>query len=111
MCARSLPLVGVVSPWNFPLLLSFVDTVPALLAGSAVIIKPSEVTPRWVFVMKEILESVPVLRTVCRMAEGGATTGEAVVDAVDAVCFTGSVGVGKRLLPVQHSGSFLRISS
>lgn len=97
-CVRdALPLVGVVSPWNFPLLLSFVDTVPALLAGSAVIIKPSEVTPRWVFVMKEILESVPVLRTVCRMAEGGATTGEAVVDAVDAVCFTGSVGVGKKV--------------
>ena len=41
------PLLGVISPWNFPLLLSFIDAVPALLAGCSVIIKPSEVTPRF----------------------------------------------------------------
>lgn len=97
-CVRdALPVVGVISPWNFPLLLSFVDTVPALLAGCGVIIKPSEVTPRWAFVMKELLESVPVVGTVCRIVEGGAQTGEAVVSRVDAVCFTGSVGVGRKV--------------
>jgi hypothetical protein len=37
------PLVGIISPWNFPLAMSLVDAVPALLAGCAVIIKPSEV--------------------------------------------------------------------
>ena len=40
-------LVGVISPWNFPLTLSFIDTIPALLAGACVMIKPSEVTPRF----------------------------------------------------------------
>jgi acyl-CoA reductase-like NAD-dependent aldehyde dehydrogenase len=97
-CVRdAVPVVGVISPWNFPLLLSFVDTVPALLAGSGVVIKPSEVTPRWALVMKELLDSVPVLGTLCRIVEGGAQTGEAVVDGVDTVCFTGSVGVGRKV--------------
>ena len=41
------PLVGVVGPWNFPLLLSFVDAIPALVAGCAAIIKPSEIAPRF----------------------------------------------------------------
>lgn len=93
----AIPVVGVVSPWNFPLLLSFVDAVPALLAGSAVLIKPSEVTPRWAFVMRDLLASIPVLGSVCAIAPGGASTGEAVVDCVDAVCFTGSVAVGKKV--------------
>jgi acyl-CoA reductase-like NAD-dependent aldehyde dehydrogenase len=91
------PLVGVISPWNFPLLLSFVDAIPALLAGCAVVIKPSEVTPRWAFVMKDLLASIPVLGSVCRIVEGGADTGRAVVDAVDCVCFTGSVDVGRKV--------------
>ena len=42
------PLVGVISPWNFPLTLSLIDAIPALLAGCAVLVKPSEVTPRFV---------------------------------------------------------------
>src|SRR6266576_5193377 len=42
---RPHPVVGVISPWNYPLLLSMGDAIPALLAGAAVIIKPSEVTP------------------------------------------------------------------
>lgn len=97
-CVRdAVPVVGVISPWNFPLLLSFVDTIPALLAGSAVLIKPSEVTPRWVFVMRDLLSSIPLLGSVCDFAVGGASTGEAVVDGVDTVCFTGSVGVGKKV--------------
>ena len=42
------PLVGVISPWNGPLMLSCLDPVPALFAGSAVMVKPSEVAPRFV---------------------------------------------------------------
>ncbi|MEY4065461.1 MAG: hypothetical protein RIR26_1669 [Pseudomonadota bacterium] len=97
-CARdAVPVVGVISPWNFPLLLSFVDTIPALLAGCAVLIKPSEVTPRWSFVMRDLLRSIPLLGSVCDFAFGGASTGEAIVDGVDTVCFTGSVPVGKKV--------------
>src|SRR5690606_26103481 len=42
---RPYPVVGLISPWNFPLILSFGDAIPALMAGSAVVMKPSEVTP------------------------------------------------------------------
>src|SRR5690606_2381395 len=41
-------LVGVISPWNFPMTLALIDAVPALMAGCAVLIKPSEVTPRFI---------------------------------------------------------------
>jgi len=40
------PVVGVIAPWNFPVVLSMIDTLPALLAGCGVVLKPSEITPR-----------------------------------------------------------------
>ena len=40
---RPYPVVGVISPWNFPLILAYDDAIPALMAGAAVVIKPSEV--------------------------------------------------------------------
>jgi acyl-CoA reductase-like NAD-dependent aldehyde dehydrogenase len=42
---RPFPVVGVISPWNFPLILAYDDAIPALMAGAAAVIKPSEVTP------------------------------------------------------------------
>ncbi|MEZ6023786.1 MAG: aldehyde dehydrogenase family protein [Hyphomonadaceae bacterium] len=42
------PLVGVISPWNFPLTLALIDALPALMAGCAVMVKPSEITPRFI---------------------------------------------------------------
>jgi len=42
---RPYPVVGIISPWNFPLILSLGDAIPALMAGAAVVIKPSEFTP------------------------------------------------------------------
>ena len=49
------PLVGVISPWNAPLMLALLDAVPALFAGSTVLLKPSEVTPR---VIETLFETV-----------------------------------------------------
>ena len=57
-------LVAVVSPWNLPLLLAFIDAIPALLAGCAVAIKPSEVAPRFAAVARQTLETVPRLHKV-----------------------------------------------
>ena len=91
------PLVGVISPWNFPLLLALIDAVPALAAGSAVLIKPSEVTPRFVAPLREALAEVPALAAVLEVAIGPGETGAAVVDAVDLVCFTGSLRTGRRV--------------
>jgi len=93
--ASPYPLVGVISPWNFPLLLATLDTIPALLAGSAVIVKPSEVTPRFIEVMNAAIADVPVLRDVFVVIPGGGPTGRTLVDVVDMVCFTGSVPTGR----------------
>lgn len=88
-------LVGVISPWNFPLLLSTIDTIPALLAGCAVMVKPSEITPRFMEVMLAAIAAVPALKTVFTYIPGAGETGAALIDNVDLVCFTGSVATGK----------------
>lgn len=88
-------LVGVISPWNFPLLLSIIDSIPALIAGAAVIVKPSEVTPRFIEVMQASIEAVPELAEVFAYIPGGKETGERLMEEIDVVCFTGSVATGK----------------
>jgi acyl-CoA reductase-like NAD-dependent aldehyde dehydrogenase len=89
------PLVGVISPWNFPLTLSLIDTIPALLAGCAVLVKPSEVTPRFVEPLRVSVAAVPELAAVCDFIVGDGRTGAALVGLVDVVCFTGSVRTGR----------------
>ncbi|MEH2433301.1 MAG: aldehyde dehydrogenase family protein [Nostoc sp.] len=91
------PLVGVISPWNFPLLLSAIDTIPALLAGCAVIVKPSEIAPRFVAPLKTAISAVPELRDVLTFVEGAGETGSALIENVDLVCFTGSVATGRKV--------------
>ena len=89
------PLVGVISPWNFPLLLSLIDAIPALMAGCAVLVKPSEVTPRFA---EPLADSLPDdLAAVLRFAPGDGATGAALVGEVDAVAFTGSVATGLKV--------------
>jgi succinate-semialdehyde dehydrogenase / glutarate-semialdehyde dehydrogenase len=89
------PLVGVISPWNFPLILSFIDAIPALLAGCAALIKPSEVTPRFADPVRRAIEDVPELARVLAIHAGAGPTGAALIPLVDVVCFTGSVKTGK----------------
>ena len=89
------PLFGAIAPWNFPVILSHIDAVPALMAGCAALVKPSEVTPRFVEPMRAALAEVPDLPLAYVM--GGAETGEALVEAVDYVCFTGSTQTGRKV--------------
>lgn len=91
------PLVGVISPWNFPLLLSMIDTLPALAAGCAVLAKPSEVTPRFIEPLRRSVQAVDGLSEVLAFVVGGPELGEALIDRVDAVCFTGSTATGRRV--------------
>jgi len=91
------PLVGVISPWNVPLLLALIDSIPALAAGSAVILKPSEVTPRFIEPVKAALGEVPELESLLNIVTGGPTTGAALIDSADAICFTGSVATGQKV--------------
>jgi acyl-CoA reductase-like NAD-dependent aldehyde dehydrogenase len=94
---RPYPLVGVIAPWNFPLLLTIGDAIPALAAGCAVVLKPSEVTP---------LSPLEVVRgwreiggpDVIQIATGLGECGSAVVDEVDYVHFTGSIETGKKVM-------------
>ena len=88
-------LVGVISPWNFPVSLCFIDAVPALLAGCAVFVKPSEVTPRFVEPAMRSIAAVPELAAVFCIQPGARATGEALIAASDLVCFTGSVATGR----------------
>lgn len=90
-------VVGVISPWNFPLLLALIDTIPALAAGSAVLLKPSEVTPRFMDGLEKSIQAVPELAAVLQLVRGGAEAGKAVVQNADAICFTGSVPTGKKI--------------
>lgn len=91
------PLVGIISPWNFPLILSLIDAIPALAAGCAVIVKPSEVTPRFVEPLVAATRRVPELAAVLAFATGDGATGAALIDVVDFVCFTGSVPTGRKV--------------
>jgi betaine-aldehyde dehydrogenase len=92
---RPYPVVGVITPWNFPLLLALDDAIPALFAGCAVVIKPSEFTPfstmEAVRGWKEEIGGPDVLDVVNGLGE----TGGALIDEVDFVQFTGSDRTGK----------------
>ena len=95
---RPYPLVGVISPWNYPLILSLGDAIPALQAGAAVVIKPSEFTPlglgEIVKAWKEEIGGPDVLDVVNGMGE----TGSALVDEADFIQFTGSDRTGRRVM-------------
>jgi len=91
------PLTGIISPWNAPTMLALLDAIPALFAGSAVLWKPSEVTPRFVPTFFETVRAVPELAAVFDYVLGDAATGEALVQQADVVCFTGSVETGRKV--------------
>jgi acyl-CoA reductase-like NAD-dependent aldehyde dehydrogenase len=90
-------LVGVISPWNFPLFLSLIDTIPALLAGCAVIVKPSEITPRFIEVLQNTINQVPDLLGILNYIEGGGETGAQLCKLTDLICFTGSSEIGRKV--------------
>ncbi len=90
-------LVAVISPWNFPLTLALIDAIPALMAGCAVIVKPSEVTPRFIRPLMAAIATVPALANVLTIIEGGGTTGTALIGESDYVAFTGSVATGRKV--------------
>jgi acyl-CoA reductase-like NAD-dependent aldehyde dehydrogenase len=90
-------LVGVISPWNAPMMLALLDAVPALFAGSAVLLKPSEITPRFIKPLFETVAAVPELAGVFDYVMGDGKTGQDVIANVDLICFTGSVPTGRKI--------------
>jgi acyl-CoA reductase-like NAD-dependent aldehyde dehydrogenase len=95
---RPLGLVGVIGPWNYPLTNSFGDCIPALAAGNSVILKPSEITPLTSLLLAEGLRECGMPEGVFQVATGRGPTGEALVDAVDMIMFTGSTETGRKVM-------------
>lgn len=91
-------VVGVISPWNYPLLLSMASISGALAAGNTVVHKPSEWTPLVAVHLDRLAKQAGLPEGVLTVVTGDASTGAALVDAsIQHVCFTGSVGTGKKV--------------
>lgn len=90
-------LVGIISPWNYPLILSMIDAITALLAGSAVAVKPSEITPRYIAPFRAAIAEVEHVRDVLDIFPGDGETGALIIDHTDMVVFTGSVPTGRKV--------------
>jgi acyl-CoA reductase-like NAD-dependent aldehyde dehydrogenase len=91
-------VVGIISPWNYPFQLPMRDTILALIAGNAVVLKPSEVTPLIALKAKEIWDSAGLPEDLFQIVTGYGATGAALIDAMpDFVVLTGSVATGRRV--------------
>jgi betaine-aldehyde dehydrogenase len=95
---RPHPVVGLISPWNFPLVLSLGDAIPALMAGAAVVMKPSEVTPLGLNEIVDAWRNEIGAPDVLTVVNGGAETATALIDHSDFVGFTGSDVTGKKVM-------------
>ncbi len=95
---RPVGVVGVIGPWNYPLTNSFGDCIPAMAAGNAVVLKPSEITPLTSLLMAECMRECGLPEGVFQVAPGYGDAGTALVDAVDMVMFTGSTATGKKVM-------------
>ncbi len=92
-------VVGVIGPWNYPLTNSFGDCIPALAAGNSVVLKPATLTPMTSLLMAEGLRECGVPEDVFQVTVGeGSSIGNALIDAVDFVMFTGSTEVGRKVM-------------
>ena len=96
---RHVPLgvVGVVGPWNFPILNNAADTLAPLVAGNTVVLKPSEVTPLTSLRMEELWRKAGNPPGVFSVVPGRGDAGAALVDLVDGVMFTGAVATGRKV--------------
>jgi len=91
-------VVGIISPWNFPWATPLGEVVLALMAGNAVVLKPSELTPLTSLKIKEVFTRAGLSDGLLQVVTGDGSTGAALVGAgVDKIMFTGSVATGKRV--------------
>jgi acyl-CoA reductase-like NAD-dependent aldehyde dehydrogenase len=95
---RPLGVIGVIGPWNYPLTNSFGDCIPALAAGNTTVLKPSQATPLTSLLMADGLRECGLPDDVYLVAAGDGQAGQALIDEVDMVMFTGSTETGKKVL-------------
>ena len=89
---------GIIAPWNYPFSIPATETLAALAAGNAVVLKPSELTPLVALELQRLLRDAGVPEDVFQVVTGEGPTGAALVEShVDKLIFTGSVPTGKRV--------------
>ncbi|TXK19607.1 succinic semialdehyde dehydrogenase [Homoserinibacter sp. GY 40078] len=89
-------LVGVITPWNYPLVLGIMDVVPALATGNAIVQKADDQGALSVLLARRAFLDAGLPPELWAVVTGpGAEIGSAVVDAADYVCFTGSTATGR----------------
>lgn len=103
VCYQPKGVVGVISPWNYPMTLTVSDSVPALVAGNAVVLKPDSQTPYCALACAELLYRAGLPRALYAIVPGpGSVVGTAITDNCDYLMFTGSSATGSRL--AEHAG-------
>jgi len=88
-------VVGVITPWNYPLVTGLGEALPALLAGNAVVVKPSPLAPLTSLLAGQLLQESGLPDGLFGVAVGETAAGEALVDLADFVAFTGSTATGR----------------
>src|ERR1039458_2325777 len=91
-------VIGIISPWNYPFSIPATETLAALVAGNAVVLKPSELTPLVALELASLLHAAGVPRDVFQVVVGEGPAGAALLRSpIDKLVFTGSVATGKRI--------------
>ena len=102
---KPLGVVGLITPWNGPVVLAVNPLVQAIVAGNAVIHKPSEVTPFSALLVKKFTEDAGWPADLYQVLQGDGATGAAILEAgVNKVSFTGSVATGRRVAEICGRG-------
>jgi acyl-CoA reductase-like NAD-dependent aldehyde dehydrogenase len=91
-------VIGIISPWNYPFSIPATEALAALVAGNAVILKPSEFTSLVALQLKSLLHAADLPEDVFQVVIGDGATGVALINSpIDKVVFTGSVATGRRI--------------
>jgi aldehyde dehydrogenase (NAD+) len=93
-------VVGMITPWNFPIAIPAWKIAPALAYGNCVVIKPADLVPHSAWALVDILNRAGLPKGVLNLVMGkGSVVGQAIIESpqVDAISFTGSVATGRRI--------------
>ena len=94
-------VIGIISPWNYPFSIPATEAMAALVAGNAVVLKPSELTPLIALELQALLREAGVPDDVFQVLPGEGETGAALVKSeIDKLVFTGSVATGRRIAQI-----------
>ncbi len=94
-------VVGIISPWNYPFSIPATQSLSALVAGNAVLLKPSELTPLIALELEAMLREAGIPDGIFQVLPGAGETGAALVEGdIDKLVFTGSVSTGRRIAQI-----------